>query len=218
MKDFTDIVVILDRSGSMESIRTDTEGGFNAFVKEQQETPGDCALSLYQFDDKYDVVYENRPIAEVPALELAPRGTTALLDAVGKTIATRGEYYGNLPEEDRPGRVVVVIMTDGQENASREYRRDRIKEMITTQQDTYKWQFVFLGANIDSFAVAGGMGIRAASTMDFSADSDGVAYSYASASRNIANYKSAHVGSDMSGFTDTDRANAKKGSSGNLVN
>jgi hypothetical protein len=195
----------------MESIRTDTEGGFNTFVADQQKEPGECHLSLYQFDDKYDVVYESKPIADVPKLNLQPRGTTALLDAVGKTLNTRGEYYASLPEDERPARVVVVIITDGQENASREFSRDSIKSMITTQQDTYKWQFIFLGANIDSFSVAGGMGIRAASTMDFGTSGDEVLASYSSVSSSIKSYRSmAPEAAALVGFSDEDRLNAKK--------
>ena len=95
MKAFTDIITILDRSGSMESIQSDTEGGFNAFVQKQRETPGACALSLYQFDDVYEVVYENRPIAQVPPLQLEPRNMTALLDAIGSTVNARGAYYAS---------------------------------------------------------------------------------------------------------------------------
>lgn len=209
MKDATDIIAILDRSGSMGSIKTDTEGGFNSFVKDQQETPGECTLSLYNFDDRYEVVYENRPIADVPALDLHPRGLTALLDAIGKTINARGEYYASLPEEDRPSRIIVLIMTDGQENASHEFTIATIKQIVTEQQDVYKWQFIFLGANIDSFSVAGGMGIRACTTLDFAADSKGVAVSYASVSRSVSAYRRSAPSAGLQGFSDEDRAAAK---------
>src|SRR5437879_5693749 len=108
-QNLTHIVAILDRSGSMMSIREDMQGGFNNFIAEQAKTPGEVRVSLYQFDTEYDTVYENKPLAEVPALVLEPRGGTALLDAVGRTITTVGQKLAQLDEDDRPGLVVVVI-------------------------------------------------------------------------------------------------------------
>lgn len=168
MKDATDIIVVLDRSGSMADIKTDTEGGFDSFIKKQMETPDEAKVSLYQFDDKYDVVYENKLLAEVPPLSLVPRGWTALLDAIGKTIQSRGEYYASLPEEERPERVMFVVITDGTENRSTEYTLEAVKNMVTLQQDTYKWQFVFLGADIDAMSAGQGLGIARGSTMSYS--------------------------------------------------
>lgn len=203
MKDLTDILTIADRSGSMAAIRSDMEGGYNSFVKEQQETPGEANFNLYEFDDKYDVVYENVPAAEVPAFKLSPRGSTALLDAIGRTISARGAYYASLPEEERPERVVCIIITDGEENSSHEFKLSTIRDMVTHQQDAYGWKFVFLGANIDAISVSGGMGIRANTTMDFAANHDGVTSSYASLSRSVSGYKSKAT-ADME-FTDEDR-------------
>ena len=154
MKPFTDIIAIIDRSGSMAAIQSATEEGFNGFVREQQSTPGECALSLYQFDDRYEVDYEDRAIREVPPFALDPRGCTALLDALGRTITTRGAHYAGLPEDQRPEKVVVVVVTDGEENSSKEYTLATIKELVSRQKDAYQWQFVFLGANMD--AVGGG--------------------------------------------------------------
>lgn len=205
MKDFTDIIAIIDRSGSMDTIREDSEGGFNAFVKEQAETPGEANISLYQFDDFYDTVYENKPVAEAPAFNLKPRGMTALLDAVGKTIKSRGEYYASLEENQRPARVVVVIITDGQENSSREYTLEQIKAMITEQTDTYKWNFIFLGANMDAIQAGAQMGISMANSMSYMASSAGTANSYSAITRVVSNYKSgASVSLDC--FTDEDRS------------
>ncbi|MBP5870901.1 vWA domain-containing protein [Streptomyces scabiei] len=164
------IAVILDRSGSMQAVKTDTEGGLAAFLEAQQEAPGQTTVSLYQFDDQYEAVYENKPLADVPAFRLRPRGATALLDAVGRTITTLGEQLDAKPEDERPGEVVVVILTDGHENASREYGLPRIKALITEQQDAYGWKFVFLGADQDAFAAAGGMGIGRATTLSYSSD------------------------------------------------
>jgi len=208
MKDATDIAVVLDRSGSMQNIQHDTEGGFNTFVKEQKEQPGEAKLSLYQFDDKYEVVYENMDLNNVPALSLIPRGYTALLDAVGKTIQSRGEYYASLAEEDRPERIVFVIITDGEENHSTEYTLDAVKSLITLQKETYKWQFVFLGADINSVAVGSSMGISKGSTMDFAKSPVGVANTYSNLSKNISSYRS--CASREVSFSDADRIDSMK--------
>lgn len=161
------IAIVLDRSGSMTQVKDDTEGGLRAFLAEQAKAPGDTVVSLYQFDDSYDVVYENTALADVPEFELKPRGMTALLDAVGKTISTLGEQLAAMHEAQRPGEVVMVILTDGQENRSTEYTLDTVKAQITRQRDSYGWQFVFLGADQDAFAAAGGMGIAAATTLSY---------------------------------------------------
>jgi len=152
---FIEIVVVLDRSGSMQSVCSDTIGGFNAFVAEQKANAlGEVKLSLYQFDDKYDVVYEGKDIKDVPPLTdktFVPRGMTALLDATGKTINNLGSRLASMPEIERPSLVVFVILTDGQENASKEFKLDQVKEMIKHQTNRYSWQFVFLGADQNAF-------------------------------------------------------------------
>lgn len=162
------IAVILDRSGSMQAVKTDTEGGLAAFLDAQHDAPGSTTVSLYQFDDRYQAVYENTPLDKVPAFTLQPRGTTALLDAVGRTITTLGEQLAAMPEDDRANEVIVVILTDGHENASVEYTLSQVKDLITRQQDTYGWKFVFLGADQDAFAAGGSMGIGRATTLSYS--------------------------------------------------
>src|SRR6476660_4507390 len=131
------IAVLLDRSGPMESIKSDTEGGFNAFIAEQRNEPLDIRVTLAQFDTDYDVVYANRPVREVPPLELQPRGMTALYDAVGKLITDVGAELAALPEYERPGRVVVVVLTDGHENSSREWTHDAVRAVIRRQESEY---------------------------------------------------------------------------------
>jgi hypothetical protein len=162
------IAVILDRSGSMITVKDDTEGGLRAFLDAQTEAPGHTTVSLYQFDDKYEAVYENKALADVPPFTLRPRGATALLDAVGRTITAVGEQLNSKPEGERPGEVIVVILTDGHENASREFTNRQIKTLITQQQDVYGWKFVFLGADQDAFAEAHAMGIGRATTLSYS--------------------------------------------------
>jgi hypothetical protein len=165
--DLRHIAVILDRSGSMHTVKDDTEGGLRAFLDTQHQTPGRTTVSLYQFDDRYEPVYENRALADVPPFTLRPRGATALLDAVGRTINTISEHLAAKTEADRPGEVIVVILTDGHENASREYSKGTVKELIEHKQDTCGWRFVFLGADQDAFDAAGGIGIRAGSTLSY---------------------------------------------------
>jgi hypothetical protein len=161
------IAVVLDRSGSMITVKADTEGGLRAFLAAQHDAPGATTVSLYQFDTRYDTVYENVPLADAPDFALHPRGGTALLDAVGRTITTVGEQLAAMDETERPGEVIVVILTDGEENSSREFTLHSVKELITHQQDVYGWRFVFLGADQDAFAAAGGMGIGAGTTLSY---------------------------------------------------
>lgn len=163
----TEIVVIVDRSGSMTSCRADAEGGLNTFIEQQRNQPGECLLTLVQFDHDYEFVHSGKPIAEVGKFTLNPRGSTALLDAVGRAITETGERLAKMPEDDRPGLVVFVILTDGQENASREFRRDQIKQMIEHQTTNYNWQFTYLGANQDAFGEAGSLGISGAAAMNY---------------------------------------------------
>lgn len=159
---FTDITVVMDRSGSMASCKDDAEGGLNEFIKQQKEAPDEAVFSLVQFDTEYEFVHRGVPIRQVPHCTLTPRGWTALLDAVGRAIVETGERLQRMAEADRPGLVVFVIITDGQENSSKEYTKRQIKEMIRHQQDVYKWQFTYLGANQNAFVEAQGMGIQGA--------------------------------------------------------
>ena len=156
----TEIICILDRSGSMASTAADMRGGFDAFIAEQRNLPGECAVTLVQFDNEYECVYAGRPVAEVPPLVLVPRGSTALLDAIGKTINETGARFAAMPEEQRPGRVMVVIVTDGQENASEEFRLDAVRAMVDHQRSAYSWEFIYLGANQDAYQEASRYGIQ----------------------------------------------------------
>ena len=192
MKHAADITVILDRSGSMASIASDVVGGFNAFVADQCGQPGECRLTLVQFDHEYQVVYAGRPITEAPLLAsdtYQPRGTTALLDAIGRTIESTGDRLRALPEVDRPDRVLLVITTDGLENASTDYTRERVFNMISTQRDAYGWKFQFMAANQDAIQEGGHIGIAPQAAMNF--DADGVSYRAASLgmSRAVAEFR-----------------------------
>jgi len=165
--DLTHIYFLLDRSGSMQTIKTDIEGGFAAFVEEQQRTPGECRVTLAQFDDRYDVVYSSVPVAQVPPLDLQPRGRTALLDAMGRFITSAGEELAALAEPDRPGTVIVAIMTDGYENASQEWTHPAVKALVEQQTEGYSWQFLYMGADQDAIEVGASVGVAPAASVTY---------------------------------------------------
>ena len=174
--DLTDITFVLDRSGSMQSIKSATIESFNSFVHSQRTGDGTAQMSLVQFDDHYEPNYQAIPIEKTPDLNevtYVPRASTALLDAMGRTIQLTGERLRDLPENERPGTVVFVTLTDGYENASREYTLQRVNDMIREQRDKYSWQFIFLGANQDAIATAAKLGMGAGQSMTFAASPEG---------------------------------------------
>lgn len=190
-RDYTDITIILDRSGSMESIKNDMVEGIKNFIAEQKRLPGQCLLSLVQFDTvSYDNVFTAKPIKEVSGVELCPRGGTPLLDALGRTINETGKRLNNLPEWRRPEFVIVMVITDGEENSSREFTNAKIKEMTEHQIDKYKWNFTYLGANQDAFHVAGGIGIPVNATLNYTANRIGVQAMYSSVNQSVSNLRS----------------------------
>jgi uncharacterized protein YegL len=171
-----ELVCIIDKSGSMESIRSDAVGGFNAFLEGQRKVPGTASVTLVLFDDQYEVVRENIDLKSVENLTdttFVPRGSTALLDAIGRTINDVGARLSKTPEEQRPEKVMVCIVTDGLENASKEFSISKIKEMIEHQRNKYKWEFSFLAANQDAFLAAGYFGIAKQYTSNFQATAGG---------------------------------------------
>jgi Mg-chelatase subunit ChlD len=166
--DLTDITLVVDRSGSMQSIRDEAEGGVNAFIEGQANEPGEALLTLVQFDTEYEFLHKGVPVSQATGYKLVPRGSTALLEAVGRAMNETGERLAAMAEKDRPGLVVFVVMTDGKENASEEFSKADIKTMIQLQQEKYGWHFTFLGADQDAFAEAQEMGMAASSAASFS--------------------------------------------------
>lgn len=165
--DYTDITLVVDRSGSMTSIRDDAEGGVNHFIATQALGRGENRVTLVQFDTVSEIVVQGLPASGVPSYRLVPRGMTALLDAVGEAIDSTGKRLAEMPEESRPGLVVFVIVTDGRENCSQKYDKRSIRRMIRHQQGKYSWQFTFLAANQDAFREGGSLGIDAAGIATF---------------------------------------------------
>lgn len=199
------IAALLDRSGSMATSKEATEEGWRGLIAEQAKEPGQALVTLAQFDNHYERLYSNLPIHQLPEFVLKPRGSTALLDAVGKFVTDIGEHLSNIPEDDRPGHVICLIMTDGAENASHEWTLDGVKKLVTKQRDEYNWNFVFLGANIDAVSVGVGMGFDRGSSITYdAANSVANVGTYAAASANITNTRSGLVAN----FTDEDRAKA----------
>lgn len=190
MRDATDIVVLLDRSGSMSTIRTDMIGGFDAYIAELLKQPGECAVTLHQFDTAFDTVYENRALAQVPSLVLEPRGGTALLDAMDRAIDLTGARLAALPEDKRPKRVLFVVITDGGENSSHRVKREALAAKVKQQREVYSWDFIYLGANQDSFAEAGAMGVNLANVGNFAATPAGVRSAYQAAAVSTNSYRS----------------------------
>lgn len=173
--DLTHLYFLLDRSGSMTSICDDTVGGFNAFIAEQQNHPGQCRVTLAQFDDRYEQVYADLPVGDVPPLELHPRGTTALLDAIARLIADAGERLAALREDERPGTVIVGIMTDGHENASTEWTHPAVKALIEQQTKVYDWEFLYMGADQDAIEVGARLGVAADRSVTYTRGSTAMA-------------------------------------------
>lgn len=187
--DLTEIAYVLDRSGSMQTLVSDAIGGFNSFLSSQQQLEGRANFTLVLFDHEYLVVHKSVDIGQVPPLDArtyVPRGQTALLDAVGRTIDDVGAHLAKLPEAQRPAKVIIAIFTDGLENASRVYTTERLAESIKHQQDVYKWEFLFLAANQDAIATAKTMAIPAAQAMTFAFSPTGVRESQEKLSQRVA--------------------------------
>ncbi len=162
-----EIAYILDRSGSMQSMQEPAITGYNDFIKQQLDVPGDARLTLVLFDNEYLVPYVARPVEQVPQLDAStyvPRGSTALLDAIGETIDTLGKRMAATPEEERPGKVIVAVFTDGEENSSERFAAKDIAARIKHQQEKYGWEFIFLAANQDAIATASRMNMAAHSS------------------------------------------------------
>lgn len=202
----TDLTIVLDRSGSIASIRSDMEGGLNTLLRDQAGQPGTLVVSLFRFDNECERVFEAMPVDQVRPIVLQPRGSTALLDAIGVAIDTTGKRLAAMDEAARPGKVIVVIVTDGEENASRLLNWTQARERIVHQRDAYQWQFIFLGANIDAIGTASQLAIGAADAMTFTAKGEKVTAMAGSLSTGLSRKRAAKLMSDVGAFTAQDRA------------
>ncbi len=180
-KNLTEIVYILDRSGSMSGLEADTIGGYNAFLEKQKAEKGEAVVTTVLFDDKYETVHDRVDIKKIKPLtnkEYYARGTTALLDAVGKAVSHVAGRHRNALESEVPFKTIVVITTDGFENASREYDHIKVKDMIELQKKEYGWEFLFLGANIDAVETAKSFGISKKCAVSYCSDKEGTALNF----------------------------------------
>lgn len=177
----TELVFILDRSGSMSGLEKDTIGGFNSMLEKQRKEPGDAVVSTVLFDNETEVIHDRVVIADVPNLtdkEYFVRGCTALLDAVGGAIHHIGNVHKYARKEDVPEKTLFIITTDGMENASRHYTYDKVRNMIERQKERYGWEFLFLGANIDAVAEAERFGIDESMAANYHCDEVGTVLNY----------------------------------------
>ncbi|MBQ4618782.1 MAG: hypothetical protein IJB25_02725 [Clostridia bacterium] len=180
-RNLTEIVFILDRSGSMAGLEKDTIGGFNSMINRQKTAPGEAVISTVLFDSETQVIHDRvnlKNIAPMTEKDYFVRGCTALLDAIGGAIHHIGNVHKYAREEDRPEKTMFIITTDGMENASRKYSSDRVKQMIERQKSKYGWEFLFLGANIDAVETAGHFGIQADRAVNYHSDKQGTALNY----------------------------------------
>lgn len=179
--DLTELVFILDRSGSMGGLESDTIGGYNALLEKQKDVPGEAIVTTVLFDDRYELLHDRimlSGLCPITGKDYYVRGNTALMDAIGKTIHKIENAHRHTGESQRPGKTLMVITTDGLENASREYTYQRVRQMIEQQKEEFGWEFLFLGANIDAIAAAGRFGIAADRAVNYHADSAGTRLNY----------------------------------------
>lgn len=214
-KNYTHIAIVLDRSGSMANIAKDMEGGLKSLIDEQKKLEGKATITLARFDDHYDVVYDFSDISTVSDFSLSPRGMTALLDAMGKTMESVRSKIMQMDDADKPEKVVFVFVTDGQENASKQYKRNRIFEMISDlsnkdgnninqpDNDGITWDFKFIGANQDAINEGKRLGIRDGASLNFMATSNGSAEMFTTLTRSISSYRT--QGIEASNFTEQER-------------
>lgn len=199
-KGLTEVVFILDRSGSMSGLEADTIGGFNSMISKQKKEDGEAVISTVLFDDQQEVVYDRQPVKMVEPMtdrQYYVRGCTALLDAIGGAIHHIGNVHKYAREEDRPEKTMFIITTDGMENTSRFYTYDRVKYMVERQKEKYGWEFLFLGANIDAISVAARFGINADRAINYECDQVGTSLNYQVMSETITAVRRAKNKEDL---------------------
>lgn len=206
-KGLTEVVFILDRSGSMSGLEADTIGGFNSMLQQQRKGEGEVLISTVLFDDRTEVLHDRVDIAKVEPMnenQYFVRGCTALLDALGGAIHHIGNVHKYAREEDRPEKTLFIITTDGMENASRQYTYDKVKALVERQKAKYGWEFLFLGANIDAIEVAGRFGIQANRAVNYECDSVGTALNYKVINQTLSTMRCAESAAQMTEALDSE--------------
>jgi uncharacterized protein YegL len=192
----TELVFILDKSGSMSGLESDTIGGYNAMLKRQQEEQGEAIVTTVLFDDDYELLHDRSSIKGIRSItekDYFVGGSTALLDAIGKTIHKIGNAQKHTSEEHRADKVMFVITTDGMENASHEYTYEKIRNMVERQKERFGWEFIFLGANIDAISTAAKFGIGADRAANYKADSEGTKLNYEAVSHVVSELRASRT-------------------------
>ena len=190
-KGLTELVFILDRSGSMAGLESDTIGGYNSMLQKQKEVEGECLITTVLFDNRYELLHDRidiRAVRPITDKEYYVGGSTALLDAIGRTIHKIASAQKHTAEDYRAEKVMFVIITDGEENASREYSPDKVKAQIELEKSRYGWEFVFLGANIDAVETAGRIGIAPSRAVDYVADAHGTTLNFQAMSEAVREF------------------------------
>jgi hypothetical protein len=199
---YTAISVLLDRSGSMAKIKSDAEGGLQALIDEQRALPGRVTLRLAQFDTIYDVVHQSKPLDQIPPVVLNPRGMTALHDAWGRSMIEFGDELAALPEDQRPGIILFIVVTDGLENASIEWYREQVFDKVTEQTEKWGWKFLYVAANQDAIEKGEDLGVPRAQSVTYAHDSHGTQAAFTATSAAVTR---ARVSGQSVGYTDEER-------------
>lgn len=204
-KGLTEVVFILDRSGSMSGLEADTIGGFNSMIEKQQKEEGEALISTVLFDDEAEILYDRVPIGKVEPMndkQYFVRGCTALLDAIGGAIHHIGNVHKYARDEDRPEKTLFIITTDGMENSSMNYDYKKIKKMIERQKKKYHWEFIFLGANIDAVEVAGRFGVERSRAVRYESDRLGTKLNYDVMSKVVSSVRACSTAEDVEAMLD----------------
>lgn len=188
-KNLTEIVIIQDESGSMYQIKSDVEGGLKTFLDAQRKEKGECKITFYSFSDKATIKHNHVDIGQIGDITINPSGNTALFDAIGQAINDIGARLSKTKEKDRPESVLIIISTDGCENASKEFTNKQVADMIKHQEDKYSWKFIYLGANQDAFATGQQYGFKGATSMTYGTDGDSILNTYKCLSMNVASFR-----------------------------
>ncbi len=202
-KDLTELVFILDRSGSMSGLEEDTIGGFNSLIKKQKLEKGEALISTVLFDDQCQVLYDRVPLKKIEPMndsQYYVRGCTALLDALGGAIHHISTVHKYARREDRPAKTIFIITTDGLENSSRRYSLEKVRSMVERQREKYGWEFLFLGANIDAISTAGSFGIRPEMAVNYEADGQGTKLNYRVLSKAVSSVRACKDASAVDAF------------------
>lgn len=206
-KGLTELVFILDRSGSMSGLEADTIGGFNSLIHKQKKETGEAIISTVLFDDVTEVLYDRIPLNRIEPMndkQYYVRGCTALLDALGGAIHHIGNVHKYAREEDRPEKTIFIITTDGMENASRRYTYEKVKTMVEKQRSQYGWEFLFLGANMDAISVAGRFGVQADRAVNYECDSEGTQLNYEVLSKAVSRVRACAAPTAAMAFDECD--------------